>query len=525
MILLPLGLQSRIVKWPIATVLIIVATCVVSILYFSENSLYIRHVRQAMIDSKILEARKDLILASCSFKYEQEVCDFLRAKLKGTDLLDLKNFLKAYQEEFPKSSYVQYRSLVSWLSDDRIDKKLKATEFAESRAYHSYLDARENYLKKSLVQSKKDLLFIRGNAKILASLKALVTHEGWVHLIGNMLIFALFAVFVEQRVGFFGTLLLYFIGGLGSNYLQLPFLPMGVRLFGASGAVSAVIGAFAVYFWREKMRCLMSVAFFYNRMIYMPAWLYISVFLLLSDVVGMTGLDSGVAHLAHLTGFLSGFIFAFMQMDLFPLKKSFLFPPESKLYYAAKGTQVLKEKMTLFRRIYAINRESFYSFRALFIYIGKHNCKLPDFKEEDQMLLSEILRSCILYPEKKEQYELVREILEMVPLNWNLSTLDLRIGPEDIIRRAELFQLEGDLIQTLRFYDMFFAKFAVHPQAQEINSEIMKLFDQIEKFDLEVKVHILEALLVYNDNHPNTQFQTQIRQLIHQVHREEKNAG
>ncbi|HEY8272848.1 MAG TPA: rhomboid family intramembrane serine protease, partial [Pseudobdellovibrionaceae bacterium] len=420
---------------------------------------------------------------------------------------------------------MKMHSLVSWLSDDRIDKALKNTEFADSPSYQGYLKARETYLHRSLEQSREDLVFIRGNAKIMASLKALVTHEGWVHLIGNMLIFALFAIFVEQRIGFFGLILLYCIGGLGSNYLQLPFLPMGVRLFGASGAVSAVIGAFAVYFWREKMRCLLSVGFVYNRMILIPAWLYIGLFLLLSDVVGMTGVGSGVAHLAHFTGFLAGFIFAFMQMDLFPMKNNFLFPAESKLYYDAKETQVLEEKMDLFRRIYRLNRESFYSFRALFIYFEKHSCLLANFTEEDQTFLTDIVRSCILYPEQDEKYAIAREILEKIPLTWNLSSLDLRIGPEELIKRAEQFRLEGDLIQTLRFYDMFFAKFAVHPQAQDINSEIMKIFDQVEKFDLEIKIQILEALLVYNDNHPDTQFQTQIRQLIHQVHREEKNAS
>lgn len=522
MFLLPLGLQSRIVKWPIATILIVVATCVVSVFYFSENALYIRHVRQAMVDSKILEARKNLINESCSFKYGEDVCKFLKENLKDTDLFDLKNFAKIYQNEFPETSYMEMRSLMSWLMDDRIDRKLKGTDFEKSSSYQEYVSAREIYLRKSLEKSKEDYVFIRGNAKFMASLKALATHEGWVHLVGNMMIFALFAVFLEQRIGFFGVALLYLIGGLGSNYLQIPFLPMGIRLFGASGAVSAVIGAFAVFFWREKMRCLMSVGFVYNRMILMPAWLYIGLFLVLSDMVGVEG---GVAHLAHLTGFGVGFIFAFMQMDLFPLKKGFLFPQERKLYYEAKATEVLEEKMEIFHRIYRLNKESFYSFRALFIYFGKAGCLPAGFTEEDLSFVTEIIRSCFMYSEKNEKQDLALEILAMIPLTWNLSTFDLKIGPDEIMEKAEQFHQAGDLIQTLRFYDMFFAKFAAHPKAQVINSEIMKLFDQVEKIDFEIKVQILDTLLIYADNHPDNQFQTQIRQLIHQVRREEKNAA
>ena len=102
MFLIPLGLQSRIIKWPIATVFIVVATCVVSVFYFSENSLYIRHVRQAMLDSKVLEARKNLLIVSCPTKFSEEVCGYNKAHLTDTALFDLKNYLKAI---FPTPTY------------------------------------------------------------------------------------------------------------------------------------------------------------------------------------------------------------------------------------------------------------------------------------------------------------------------------------------------------------------------------------------------------------------------------------
>lgn len=526
MFLLPLGLQSRIVKWPIATILLIVATCVVSVLYFSENALYIRHVRQAMIDSKILEARKNLINATCAERFEVEACDYIKSRLRGEDLFDLRKFVKDYQKQFPKASYMETRKLVAWLDDDRIDKKLKNTDAVNLPEYSAYLAARETYMQKSLEKSREEHIFIRGNAKLVASLKAMFTHEGWVHLIGNMLIFALFSVFVEQRVGFFGLTILYVLGGLGSNFLQLPFLPMGIRLFGASGAVSAVIGAFAVYFWREKMRCLLNVAFVYNRMIQMPAWIYIGVFMVFSDVVGAVGAGSGVAHLAHLTGFLIGFIFAFMQMDLFPLKKSFLFAQEQDLYYQAKSAKVLEEKMALFKRIFALNRESFYAFRGLFVYFHKQGFLLSSFNKEDRAFVIDILHTCFHYNDRKnDKYVFSREILGMVPLTWNIVELELKVTPEEILERAEEFHGVGDLIQTLRYYDLFFTSFAAHPKAQDINSHIMSIFDDIEKFDIETKAQILDTLMLYADHHPDNHFQTQLRQLIHQVHREEKNAA
>jgi len=525
MFLLPLGLQSRIVKWPFATILLIVATCVVSVFYFSENALYIRHVRQAMMDSKILEARKNLLVATCSGRFEVEACEFIKTRLRANDLFDLGKFMKDYQKAFPKASFVSVRALASWLNDDRIDKKLKTTDAAKLPEYSAYLEARETYLQKSLVKSKEDRIFIRGNGHLLPSLKALFTHDGWVHLLSNMLIFALFAVFVEQRVGFFGLLAIYVLGGLGSNFLQLPFLPMGVRLYGASGAVSAVMGAFAVYFWREKIRCLLYMVVV-NRVILMPAWMFIGIFMLLSDVVGAAGAESGIAHLAHLTGFLIGIILGFMQMDLFPLKKSFLFPEEEKLYYQAKESKLLEEKLALYHQIYALNHESFYAFRALFVYFHKQGFMLSTFNKADRAFVINILHSCFHYNDRQnEKYVYSREILGFVPLSWNIVELKLKVTPEEVLERAGEFHSVGDFIQTLRYYDLFFTSFAAHPKSQDINAHIMKIFDDIEKFEFDIKSQILGTLMEYADHHPDNHFQTQIRQLIHQVQREEKNAA
>jgi hypothetical protein len=286
-----------------------------------------------------------------------------------------------------------------------------------------------------------------------------------------------------------------------------------------------VIGAFTVYFWRERMRCFMTLAFFYNRVILMPAWLYIGFFVVASDVIGMMSTGSSVAHLAHLGGLLFGAMFAYVQSDLFPLKKTFLFLHEQKLYYQAKELDLLEEKLAVLQRIYSVNKESFYSFRALFIYFCKKNFQLSSFKKEDTEFISKLITGCFAYQEKNEKLQFAQEIVGLVPLSWNMAAMDLHLTAEMILSRAEFFRGAGDYIQTLRLYDLFFAKFAVDTRAQEVQADIMKIFDLIERYEAEPKAHVLEALLAYADHHPENHFQTQIRQLIHQVHREEKNAA
>lgn len=477
-----------------------------------------------MLDSKVLEARKNLLVVSCPHRFDENICEYTRKNLTPTDLLNLDDYLKSFKKEFPDTGFMALRQMASWLADDRIDRTLKKSEFNETPEYRQYVKTREKYLRSSLSKSKKDHVFIRGNPQILAALKAMVTHDGYLHLIGNMLIFILFSVFLEQRIGSFGLILLYSLGGLGSNFLQLPFLPMGVRLFGASGAVSAVIGAFAVYFWREKMRCWLSLGFIYNRTIFMSAWLYIGLFMLLSDVIGLVGAEDGVAHLAHLTGFLIGFIFAFMQMDLFPLKQGFLFGQEQKLYYLAKETGELEEKMALYRRIFSLNKESYYAFRGLFLYFNKEGIPLSSFAEEDVALLGNLIRDCLKYEEKGEKYFLVREILSFLPLTWDLSTFELKVGPNTLIETAERFRQEGNLVHCLRFYDMFFIEYTAHARTQEVQSEIMKIFDEVENYEPEIKEQLLETLMSYADHHPRNHFTTHLRHLSHRVHQGDKRA-
>jgi membrane associated rhomboid family serine protease len=524
MFLLPLGLQSRIIKWPIASLIIMGLTCAVTIFYFSQNAAYENFARDTMGETGLPTARVALLKDSCALKFEPGVCEFLRGRLNEDDLKNLSPLLKDLQKD-QSLPFLTTLKVGRWLADENFHRKIKEENIVNSHSYQRYVQVLQTYRQKLVDKAQEVKLLMRGNVTPLTLFKAMATHQGWMHLIGNMLIFALFAFFLEQRIGSFALLLLYVLGGLGSNWIQTPFLNQGIYLLGASGAVSAVTGAFAVYFWREKMRVWLNLAFVYNRIVLMPAWVYIGFFFVAGDFVGVLNASSSVAHLAHLGGFLIGAFFAVLQMELYPLKKTFLFVQEQKLYYEAKETDALDEKMVFFMRIFELNRESFYSFRALFNYFCKHGFQFSTLKEEHQDFASHLLTSCLNYSERNAKYDLTQEILSLTPLSWNLASLDLPVAPTAIKSRAQNFRKVNDFIQTLRLYDLFLAKFAVHPKAQDIQADIMKIFDEIETFDPETKSHFLDALLAYAAFHPENNFQTQLNQLIHQVQREERNAA
>ena len=88
---------------------------------------------------------------------------------------------------------------------------------------------------------------------ILTPLTATLVHSGLIHLGFNLLIFVWCGTQVERVLGKTGLILLYLIGAYAAALAQWATDPAGiVPMVGASGAISAVIGAFALSFGRAK---------------------------------------------------------------------------------------------------------------------------------------------------------------------------------------------------------------------------------------------------------------------------------
>lgn len=94
-------------------------------------------------------------------------------------------------------------------------------------------------------------------------LTALFVHGNWLHLLGNMLFLYVFGVMAEERMGRIGFALFY----LGAGYLALLAYAVAhassdQTLVGASGAISAVLGAFLYLFPRARVTSLFPFLFF-----------------------------------------------------------------------------------------------------------------------------------------------------------------------------------------------------------------------------------------------------------------------
>ncbi|MEZ5484546.1 MAG: rhomboid family intramembrane serine protease [Lysobacteraceae bacterium] len=136
-------------------------------------------------------------------------------------------------------------------------------------------------------------------------------HGGFGHLIGNMIFLALLGLLVELALGPWRYLLLYLIGAMGSSAGSLLWNShqIGAGL-GASGAIAALMGAFAVIWAGRQVRVFywFFVVFNYVKvqaLWLLPLWLGWEVWNLLFNG------DAGIGFDAHASGIITGALGAF----------------------------------------------------------------------------------------------------------------------------------------------------------------------------------------------------------------------
>ena len=171
-------------------------------------------------------------------------------------------------------------------------------------------------------------------------------HGGWMHLIGNMLFLWVFADNIEATVGNIPFLAFYLLGGLFASFAHIYFnyndaaslfdccsicknLQMGcgnqvkacsgsIPSVGASGAISAVLGAYLVMFPSSKIKILVLYLF---RSFKVPALLFLGFWIVQQLISGFASFGpenaqtSGVAWWAHIGGFAFGVVAGFFARE------------------------------------------------------------------------------------------------------------------------------------------------------------------------------------------------------------------
>ncbi len=141
-------------------------------------------------------------------------------------------------------------------------------------------------------------------------------HAGWLHLGGNMLYLWIFGDNVEDRFGHVKFIIFYLISGLAATFAQLAFsLDSNVPNLGASGAIAGVLGAYLVMFPQGRVHVLMGRGILpVPALMVIGLWFVLQLFSGIGSIGGTTD-TGGVAYMAHIGGFIAGFVLTFLFRD------------------------------------------------------------------------------------------------------------------------------------------------------------------------------------------------------------------
>ncbi|WP_083928852.1 rhomboid family intramembrane serine protease [Geopsychrobacter electrodiphilus] len=138
---------------------------------------------------------------------------------------------------------------------------------------------------------------------------SLFLHAGLFHLAGNMLFLYIFGDNVEHRLGPLKYLCAYLFFGVAATLFFGLFVPhSNVPLIGASGAISGVMGCYFLWFPRNRVKVFVFLFPLIMTSLMIPARWVLGFYLLVENLVPflVSSSGGGVAHGAHIGGFLAG---------------------------------------------------------------------------------------------------------------------------------------------------------------------------------------------------------------------------
>ena len=160
-----------------------------------------------------------------------------------------------------------------------------------------------------------------------ALLTSMFLHGSWMHLIGNMWFLWIFGNNDEDSMGHGRVLVFYLLTGLvaaGGHIASDP--SSAIPMVGASGAISAIMGAYLVLYPKARVHTLFIIIIII-KVFPLPAWFFLLYWLSLQiaySAMEMPGGGGGVAFWAHIGGFVAGvvLVFFFQNRTLVQAKRS-----------------------------------------------------------------------------------------------------------------------------------------------------------------------------------------------------------
>jgi len=151
---------------------------------------------------------------------------------------------------------------------------------------------------------------ISNGLNIQSLLTSIFLHGGILHLLSNMLFLYIFGDNVEAVMGHFSFLMFYLLGGIVGTLIHIDVNPISISpLVGASGAISAIMGAYIVLFPKSKITTFIIIF-----PVRVSAYIFLGLWAIMQLIEGFHVLqlgiygESNVAIWAHIGGLFFGII-------------------------------------------------------------------------------------------------------------------------------------------------------------------------------------------------------------------------
>ncbi len=159
--------------------------------------------------------------------------------------------------------------------------------------------------------------FRPSDPSLVSLFTSMFMHGGFMHLFGNMLFLWIYGDNVEKRLGTLAYLFWYLATGAAATMFHALFAGGSpIPLVGASGAISGVLGLYFVWFPHNQVRLWVFLFPFFMNVIQLSARIVLGMYLLVDNVLPYlfsSGGGGGVAHGAHIGGFIAGLLVALLS--------------------------------------------------------------------------------------------------------------------------------------------------------------------------------------------------------------------
>ncbi|MEM1514272.1 MAG: rhomboid family intramembrane serine protease [Candidatus Thermoplasmatota archaeon] len=160
--------------------------------------------------------------------------------------------------------------------------------------------------------------YLRNSPKIYTIFTSLFIHGDFYHLISNMIGLFFIGFPFENEIGQKKFFLVYILSGIFSSIAFSIFSSSNHYLIGASGAIFGLLGSFAALYPTKKVVVPLPFMF-----VGMPVLLFAIIYASIETIYTFARITDGIAHSAHIGGFVVGVLSAPFLRRKFVFERSF----------------------------------------------------------------------------------------------------------------------------------------------------------------------------------------------------------